>query len=578
MRIGIYCRVSTDKQKDNESLGLQEKIGVDYCIKNNYEYEIYRDVVSGAKIKRDGLNTLVDKIFKKDLDGIWLWNWDRLIREKRVMIYLEDLVMETKCKVFVDYRERDIINNEEDIMDMEFKSMISSQERRNIRRRFIAGRNAAWARGEGFQGQVGFGYKRVGKKVIPNDIEANIVRDIYNTFLRKDVKSKLDVYKRIYKKYKSLHDSKGKIKGIADSGRIDMILSDKKYLGTYTIIDQNGKEWDFDFGRIVDEDVFYKVQEKREYVKKLRKGRGVYNYILKGKVYCKDCGNSLWVRGGGTSIDKGGRGHGMYKYYMCATSSQKKYDNRVYNKERILDDCISKDKSHNNVSVSVLEEVVWYGLFQSLIKSKTIKEEYKKRYNSDKGFKEDLENKLNYYYKQLLDLDKRKKKMLNDYSKEIIDIDFYTDWLKGSYEEDKLTIEGKILKLKDDLINTKSTDVVDSYVDLMLDDLKRRKNITRKEHRRRLIEQYIGSVHVRRVGEKYEVELGIILGDSKEDVGLTEMYNSVHNNSNDLFLIKNLKYVLRSFDKKLNVKYLINFTQNCRNMKYEIVDFEVVIL
>lgn len=573
MRIGIYCRVSTNKQKDNESLGLQEKIGVDFCVKNKYKYEVYKDVVSGAKVKRDGLNIIVDKINDKELDGIWLWNWDRLIREKRVMIFLEDLVMESKCKVFVDYKERDIINNEEDIMDMEWQVLRSSQERRNIRRRFIAGRNAAWSRGEGFQGQVGFGYIREGKKVVPNDVEARVVKDIYNIFLRKDVNSKLDVFKRIYKKYDNLKDSKGKIKGIADSGRIDMILSDKKYLGVYTIKDQDGKEWDFNFGRIIEDDIFYKVQDKREYVKKLRKGRGVYNYILKGKVYCKDCGNSMWVRGGGTSIDKGGRGKGSYKYYMCATSSQKKYDNRVYNKIRVVDDCVSIDKKNNNISVDLLEEVVWYGLFQSLKKSKSIKEEYKKRYNTDKGYKDDLENKLNYYNKQLIDLDKRKKKMLNDYSKEIIDINFYKEWLKDSYEEDKISIKDKILKINDDLINTKSVDVVDSYVDLMLEDLKRRKNIKRKEHRRKLIEQYIGSVNVRRVGVRYEVELGIILGDNKEDVCLNEGYSS----GKDLFLIKNLKYVLRSFDKKLNIKYLIKFDLISNKMKFENIDFEVVI-
>lgn len=571
MKVGIYCRVSTDKQKDNESLGLQEKIGIDYCIKNNYKYEVYKDVVSGAKIKRDGLNVLVDKIYNKELDGIWLWNWDRLIREKRVMIFLEDVVMESKCKIYVDDRERDIINNEEDIMDMEFRSMLSSQERRNIRRRFIAGRNAAWSRGEGFQGQVGFGYKREGKKVVPNDIEAKIVKDIYNTFLRKDVNSKLDVFKRIYKKYDKLKNSKGKIEGLADSGRIDMILSDEKYLGKYTIKDQNGKEWVFDFGRIIEDDIFYKVQEKRKYIKKLRKGRGIYNYILKGKVYCKDCGSSLWVRGGGTSIDKGGRGRGSYKYYMCSTSSQQKYNKRAFNNVEI-NNCISINKSNNNIGVEILEDVVWYALFQSLKKSNSIKEEYKKRYNADKGYKDDLENTLKYYNKQLIDLEKRKKKMLNDYSKEIIDLEFYKEWLDSSYEEEKLNYNSKILDIESNLVSAKSVDVVDGYVDLMLEDLKRRKNITRKEHRRRLIEQYVGSVHFRRLDSgRFEVDLGLILGDLKDDVKLDEMYS----NKSDLFFIKNMKYVLRHFDKKLKVNYNIIFTQKYKCFEFEVVDFEL---
>ena len=60
-KLGIYCRVSSRKQMDNLSLDNQMDRGIKYCDSNGYDYEVFRDVISGSKVNRDGLNLLYQK-------------------------------------------------------------------------------------------------------------------------------------------------------------------------------------------------------------------------------------------------------------------------------------------------------------------------------------------------------------------------------------------------------------------------------------------------------------------------------------------------------------------------------------
>jgi putative resolvase len=107
--LGIYCRVSSKKQMDGTSLNNQKERGIKWCNSNGYNFEIYSDVISGSKVNRDGLNELYERIYSGDLDGILLYEWDRLSRENReLMIQFEKLVEDTDCLVVVDDRVRDI--------------------------------------------------------------------------------------------------------------------------------------------------------------------------------------------------------------------------------------------------------------------------------------------------------------------------------------------------------------------------------------------------------------------------------------------------------------------------------------
>ena len=557
MKVGIYCRVSTDNQKgkDKVSLDRQERLGVEYCEKNKYDYEVYSEVVSGASktIDREEFFKLESKLFSKEINAIWFYDWDRMIRDFEIGFYFKKLVEDTQCKVFVLDREYNIFDDA-DNLEYGIRVIFSDYERRKIRNRMIGGKVEKWREGKGFSGQVGIGYTRKDGYVVIDDKESKIIKDVYKYFLRKDVKKYTQVLERIRKKY---GDENGKIKGISHTGRVRDILSDKKYLGVYTLTDQNGVDWDFNFGRIIEDEVFEEVQKKMQYVTSLRRGNGKYEYLLKGKVRCSDCGGSMVVRGGGTPKDNGGRGKGYYKYYFCSKGSKAKYDyihnsldeKLKYTKDEIREKvCISVDTAFNNIGVDKLETIVWKGLKYILTQSDYIKSEYKTRFDKNLGLKEDNKGRLVVYKERLRTLERDREKVLDDYVTGKLDIEDY-NIAKKQYKAKKKNIEKDILDLENEMLNTNDIEKFDDFVDVMLKDLDNRFKNKRFSHRRRLISQYVDYIDVRRKdanSKKYSVYIRLLF----EDKVLKDNELIVNENGIDLFFIKNSKYESLSFNKK----------------------------
>jgi site-specific DNA recombinase len=77
MKAGLYGRVSTKEQDVDKQ--VQELI--EYCKRNNYEYELYVDKgISGAKESRPEFNRLMEDVRLKKLDLVVVYKIDRLAR------------------------------------------------------------------------------------------------------------------------------------------------------------------------------------------------------------------------------------------------------------------------------------------------------------------------------------------------------------------------------------------------------------------------------------------------------------------------------------------------------------------
>ena len=85
MKVGIYVRVSTEKQK--ESLGEQIRILEEFCRERSYVvYKVYREIVSGAGSKRKKLKELMADIEKKKIEGVVALKLDRFSRSLKELI------------------------------------------------------------------------------------------------------------------------------------------------------------------------------------------------------------------------------------------------------------------------------------------------------------------------------------------------------------------------------------------------------------------------------------------------------------------------------------------------------------
>ncbi len=73
-----YCRVSSDKQKDD--LERQVENVKMYMIARGYQFEIITDIGSGINYSKKGLNTLLDKVINMEVERIVVLYKDRLLR------------------------------------------------------------------------------------------------------------------------------------------------------------------------------------------------------------------------------------------------------------------------------------------------------------------------------------------------------------------------------------------------------------------------------------------------------------------------------------------------------------------
>jgi putative resolvase len=74
----VYCRCSTLKQKDN----LERQIGrvLEYCYKNKWQVELYKDIGSGLNENRRDFKKLIKRISVGDVKRIVVEYRDRLSR------------------------------------------------------------------------------------------------------------------------------------------------------------------------------------------------------------------------------------------------------------------------------------------------------------------------------------------------------------------------------------------------------------------------------------------------------------------------------------------------------------------
>lgn len=556
MKVGIYCRVSGDKQKDNTSLQSQKEMGVKFCNEKNYKYEVFSEVVSGKKIgsNREMFSKLESKLLSGEIGGIWLYDWDRMVRDVEVMLYFRSIVEESGCKVFVGFEEKNIF---EDSGSLEFgiRSIFSDYERRKIQRRMMSGRDKRWREGKGLS-NVGFGYEKDKSGFVRvNKEEGEVVKEIYNLYLRKDVKFYKDVEKRIISKYGKVVNGKR-----VNGGLVERVLGREKYKGQLVIQSMKGESFTFDIGRIIEDDVFDKVVEKKRRMKSLRSVNMVEHYLLKGKVFCGDCDTTMWIKGGGKVVNGN-----VYRYYFCNDRERKKKYDKKFDKYVIEQNKIKPNRKFdlkeyekkygkftecgsiksNTISRNNLEKVVWDSLYEFLNESEHIKKEYKKRFEDNLGEKDRVYNKLTYYDKEIEKLEVRKSKFLTLWvDGEVSDKDKKV-WLEKEYNQKKDKINKKIKGLEKELTKYDNSKKIDGWMELMRTDLLKEYNTERFEDRRRIIEKYVDWVKVKNNGTEdefkvYELLIKVMLGDKTEfvGVGISKNKKSYLNTDNSIYKVK----------------------------------------
>lgn len=487
MKIGLYIRVSTKNQKENTSLQTQRILGIEFCKLNSYEYEIFEDVESGGNFNRRGFDKLKEELINKNLDGIWVYDIDRISRDVSVGDEFRKFVSKNDFRFFVGFEEKKL-EESGDRFEFNIRSVISDFERAKIKDRMDYGKNRLIENG-GKLGNVGYGFRRdKNKKIVVKKVEAKLIKDIFKFYNYKVVKSYGEVFKRILRVYGA-----NKI-GESSIGRI---LNDKKYNGLY-IGNLEGKEYRIELEKIIDDELWNKTQIKINDNKGIWRGNKKDFFLLKGKVICGDCKDKMWVK----KADK-------YRYYECSSNMKNVKEKRKGGD--LVFSCISNDNNFNKVNIDGLEKIIWDGLFEVLNNSEDVKREYKKRFDIGKGGKERFKSNIKFLEGKISVLEKKKVNDLTEFigvleKEEIINI-------KEKIDSEISEIQKELKELKEEENKKEYLDSIDGYVELMRNDLENEYKISRLKDKDKIIKKYIQSIEVVRLGRDYNVKLSMYLND-----------------------------------------------------------------
>jgi site-specific DNA recombinase len=132
MKAAIYCRVSTiDK---GQTLEQQELPLIEYCQKEGWEYEIFKDFASGSKESRPQLDVMIQKIRNKEFQAIMIFRLDRLGRSLRHLLQLVEEFNNLKVRVIFHQNNLDT-NTAQGMFTFQILGAAAEFERQLIRER-----------------------------------------------------------------------------------------------------------------------------------------------------------------------------------------------------------------------------------------------------------------------------------------------------------------------------------------------------------------------------------------------------------------------------------------------------------
>lgn len=418
----LYCRVSSDEQKDNNSLNVQEE-----CLRNHCNYHkynvvgVYREDYSAKHpdLRRPQMKAIYEycKKNKGEVDKLLFLRWDRFSRNG-------EFAYTYKRKFYDELGvEINAIESPIDFEGSEWSTSlgiycgiahtedthISKRTREGVRKALKEGRWCSHAP-KGYRHHRIGTYKDHNTHMVIDEKTAPLVRRIFKE-VGKGVESADAIRKHL-------------CPDMARSSYMQM-LHNILYIGKIRVPargDEIERIVDGEHQPLVDEETFYRVQDliegrnRRKHT--LVKGKKPHpDFYLRGYVVCPMCGRPITA-----SFSKGNGG--KYPYYHCMCSP------RHYS---VRAEKVNSEFVRYVSGMKPREEVL--NLYNEVLRS--IRED---DCASLKNYQNELEEKLSV-------LEKRKKKLSVDYMDEKIDAQMYTELNQG-VEDDMRQVRNQIEKAR----------------------------------------------------------------------------------------------------------------------------------
>lgn len=344
-KVAIYVRVSTDMQIEGYSIDEQIERLKKYCEARGWIiYEIYIDPgYSGSTIDRPAMLRLIKDVREGKIDAVLVYKLDRLSRSQKDTLYLiEDEFLANNVD-FISMSENFDTSTPFGRAMIGILSVFAQLEREQIKERLAMGHIGRAKAGYWHGGSnPPIGYDFIDGKLVINEYEALQIRLIYKMFL--DGETIHGISRYMNEHYTNKYSS------YKDASQTGVILRNNLYIG---IIKYKDQEYQGAHEPIIDEETFYKVQERyKEISSKWGENyRSPYKgkHLLTGLLFCENCGARYF-----TWSSRSQKNGERYAYYKCysrdGNSRMKKIDGcrnpnyRVEKLDQVILDEIKKLK------------------------------------------------------------------------------------------------------------------------------------------------------------------------------------------------------------------------------------------
>lgn len=374
-QFAAYCRVSTDRQKDEQTIDVQKRFISEWAEKNNVAIVAWYldDGWSGDTLERPDLDKLREEANDSLWEGVVFIDRDRLAR---TLSYQEYVIRELLDKsIEVIFINNPLAEDKQTRVLQQMYGIVAEMERINIAERMRKGKIHKAKSGNIVGNQAPYGYRYVLKSgnkngyYIVNQPEAEIVKMIFHWVADEGY----SMYKVIQELYaRRIYPPKRKNDYWRKSG-IERLIHRQDYIGTAfynkgtAIVPKRPQQvggykknkkssrklksqddWiAIPVPAIIDQELFDRAQKRLKENLLYNKRNKQYPYFLSGKVFC------------GCGAKRVGDGVNGHHYYRCAA--------RIY-KFPIPTKC-----TFEGVNAEVLDEMVWTRLLTLLSKPEVIK-------------------------------------------------------------------------------------------------------------------------------------------------------------------------------------------------------------
>ena len=287
----IYTRVSTDHQmNDGTSLDSQLKFGKQKATSLGMEFE-HHDERSASSSKdhldnRPVIRELLARISEGEIKHIYIYSLDRLSRNTTTSTFIRETLRKNGCTLYTNTNETNLESHEQNLL-FGIISEISQYENMLRKERLNHGKRVKAKQGYWMGGPTPFGYKKSTRnKLILDKEQSEWVERIFKWYSQglspKKIKHKLDG---------NVMTKRGK--PIWSYGSVEAMLKNPHPNGSYVYFEK-----EIPCPRIVDNEVWEKVQTRLKQKKRISRGRvgQNYSYPLRQIMSCGHCGTQMGGR------------------------------------------------------------------------------------------------------------------------------------------------------------------------------------------------------------------------------------------------------------------------------------------